>query len=97
MVLANSGAVLTHLRKIEDAANARLDVLLPVLTKSAGATEAMKAGDPMKWMGLMNACRAQAEEIIFDELIYNRTCKTFFARMVGRQLGKSVFEKNKQW
>ena len=40
------------------------------LAKSAGATEALKAADPMKWVGLMNACKAQAEEIIRYELIY---------------------------
>ena len=71
MVLVNNGTALTHLREIEDAANARLDALLPVLAKNAGATEALKASDPLKWVGLMNACKAQAEEIIFDELIYN--------------------------
>ena len=71
MVLVNNGTALDHLREIEDAANARLDALLPVLAKNAGATEALKASDPMKWVGLMNACKAQAEEIIFDELIYN--------------------------
>ena len=71
MVLVNNGTALDHLREIEDAANTRLDDLLPVLAEDAGATEALKASDPMKWVGLMNACKAQAEEIIFDELIYN--------------------------
>mgnify|MGYP002747661887 FL=1 len=36
----------------------------------AGATEALKASDPMKWVGLMNTCKAQAEEVILAELIY---------------------------
>jgi hypothetical protein len=71
MVLVNNGMALDHLREIEDAASARLDALLPVLVKNAGAAEALKASDPMKWIGLMNACKAQAEEIIFDELIYS--------------------------
>ncbi|MFG6350568.1 MAG: TnpV protein, partial [Oscillospiraceae bacterium] len=26
--------------------------------------------DPMRWVGLMNCCKAQVEEIIFAELIY---------------------------
>ena len=71
MVLVNNGTALDHLHEIEDAANARPDALLPVLAKNAGATEALKESDPLKWVGLMNACKAQAEEIIFDELIYN--------------------------
>ena len=44
---------------------------MPELAKAAGATEQLKAEDMMKWVGLMNHCRAQAEEIIFEELIYN--------------------------
>ena len=45
--------------------------MIPALAKVAGATEELKARDPMKWVGLMNTCKAQAEEIIFAELIYN--------------------------
>ena len=33
-------------------------------------TEALKASDPMKWVGLMNNLKAQAEEVILTELIY---------------------------
>lgn len=47
-----------------------MEILMPQLAKSAGATEALKASDPMRWVGLMNTCKAQAEEIIFAELIY---------------------------
>ena len=70
LVLLNTGKLVDHLRKIEDAANARLDELLPVLARNAGAMEALKASEPMKWVGLMNTCKAQAEEIIYAELIY---------------------------
>lgn len=71
LVLLNTGRLADHLREIEDAANSRLDELLPVLARNAGATEALKANDPMKWVGLINTCNAQAEEIIYAELIYN--------------------------
>ena len=37
----------------------------------AGVTEELKAHDPMRWVELMNTLKAQAEEIIQDELIYN--------------------------
>ena len=30
------------------------------LVKEAGATEELKARDPMQWVGLMNTCKAQA-------------------------------------
>ena len=44
---------------------------MPELAKAAGVTEQLKASDPMKWVGLMNNCKAQAEEIIMSELIYS--------------------------
>ena len=43
---------------------------MPELAKGAGAIEELKAADPMKWVGLMNACKAQAEESVKYELIY---------------------------
>ena len=39
--------------------------------KAAGVTEELKADDQMKWVGLANNCKAQAEEIICAKLIYN--------------------------
>ena len=60
-----------HLREIDEAANSRLEQLMPELMKAAGVTEALKASDPMKWTGLMNSLKAQAEEVILNELIYS--------------------------
>ena len=37
---------------------------------AAGVTEELKARDPMRWVGLMNTLKAQAEETIFEEIIY---------------------------
>ena len=39
-----------HLREIDEAANNRLEQMMPELMKSAGVTEALKASDPMKWV-----------------------------------------------
>ena len=58
-----------HLLEIDEAANSRLEQMMPQLAKDAGATEELKARDPMKWVGLMNTCKAQAEEILMAELI----------------------------
>ena len=60
-----------HLLEIDEAANERMDILMPQLMKAAGVTEELKADDQMKWVGLANNCKAQAEEIICAELIYN--------------------------
>ena len=59
-----------HLLEIDEAAHRRLEMIVPELMKSAGVTEQLKARDPMKWVGLMNTLKAQAEEIILSELIY---------------------------
>lgn len=68
--LVLSEKLFPHLLEIEQAAQSRLEQMMPELASEAGATEALKARDPMKWVGLMNTCKAQAEEIILDELIY---------------------------
>ncbi len=59
-----------HLLEIDEAAHRRLEMMMPELMKSAGITEQLKAIDPMKWVGLMNMLKAQAEEIILSQLIY---------------------------
>ena len=60
-----------HLREIDETANSRLEQMRPELMKAAGVTESLKASDPMKWAGLMNTLKAQAEEIILTELVYS--------------------------
>ena len=69
--LVLTGALYEHLHEIETAAQSRIDLMLPKMAASAGATEALKAADPRKWTGLMNNCKAQAEEVVLSELIYN--------------------------
>lgn len=59
-----------HLLEIDEAANARMEILMPQLMKATGVTEELKATDQIKWVGLANNCRAQAEEIIQNELLY---------------------------
>ena len=58
-----------HLIEIDETAQSRLEQMMPQLAKEAGATEELKASDPMRWVGLMNTCKAQAEEILMAELI----------------------------
>ena len=58
-----------HLREIDETANRRLDQLMSVLLTSAPAPD--KETRQMEWVQHMNALKAQAEEIIFTELIFN--------------------------
>ena len=60
-----------HLREIDGTAHRRLDELMPQMAKQAGVTEELKRRDPLKWAGMMNTLKAQAEEIILNELVYN--------------------------
>ena len=69
--LVLTGTLYEHLSEIETAARTRLEQTVPKLAEVAGATEELKAADPMRWTGLMNTCKAQAEEAVLNELIYN--------------------------
>ena len=60
-----------HLREIDETAQNRLETMLPKLMKAAGISEKLKAENPMRWGGLMNNCKAQAEETILRELVYS--------------------------
>ena len=61
-----------HLLEIDKAANERMDTLMPQLMEAAGVDEALKAEDQMRWIGLMNTLKAQAEETILSELIFGK-------------------------
>ena len=65
-----NGTLWDHLAKVDIACNNRLDVLISGMKQNHGITEALKARDPMAWVGAMNNIRNCAEEIILRELIY---------------------------
>ena len=66
-----SGTLYAHLLEIDQTARKRLELMMPEMAKVAGATGELKALDPLRWAGLMNTCKAQVEEIIFSELIWD--------------------------
>ena len=57
--------------EIDEAARSRRELIVPELAKQYGVTEQLKAENQMKWVRQMNACKAQAEEVVKAELIYN--------------------------
>ena len=69
-LMVQKGTLFDHLIETEDIAQTRLEAIFPALAIAAGATETLKAADQMKWVGIMNACKAQAEEVIFQEIIF---------------------------
>ena len=43
------------------------------MMEAAGVTEVLKSRDPMRWVGLMNPLKAQADEVIMNELILSNS------------------------
>ena len=58
-----------HLREIDETANRRMEQLMSELLASAPAPD--KETQQMAWVQHMDALKAQAEEIILAELIFN--------------------------
>jgi hypothetical protein len=57
-----------HLREIDRAANRRLEIVMAELLKRNSLPD--KAAEPMAWTAAMNSLKAQAEEMVTNELIY---------------------------
>ena len=57
--------------KVDEAARNRMELIVPELAKQNGVTEQLKAENQMEWVRQMNACKAQAEEVVKAELIYD--------------------------
>ena len=49
----------------------RMKPIVQSLAKRNGVTEKLKAENQLEWVRLMNACKAQAEEVVKAELIYD--------------------------
>lgn len=69
--LVLSGNLWTYLADLNQQAQQRMDTLIAQMQSADGITEALKAADPIGWTQRMNNITARAEEIIWEELIYN--------------------------
>ena len=67
--LLMQGKLYSHLLEIDQTVNRRLEQLMKDLLVKQPAPD--KATEQMAWVGHMNNLKAQAEEMIFAELIYN--------------------------
>ena len=59
-----------HLHDIDDQAHEQIDLHIAQLALRMGATEELKASDPIRWVQLMNNIKASAEEIVLKEVVY---------------------------
>lgn len=69
-IMLMDGTLNTHLKEIQEMADNRAQQIISELKAKSDLTEDMKNTDVLYWVGTMNSIKAQAEEIVFSELIY---------------------------
>lgn len=69
-IMLINGTLNTHLKEIQEMAQTRVEQIIDQLKEKSNLTEDMKNTDVLYWAGTMNSIKAQAEEIVFKELIY---------------------------
>lgn len=69
-IMLINGTLNTHLKEIQETTQTRVDQIIDQLKEKSDLTENMKNTDMLYWVGTMNSIKAQAEEIVFNELIY---------------------------
>ena len=61
---------LNYLKEIQETADNGVEQIISELKFKINLTENMKNTDMLYWVSTMNSIKAQAEEIVFSELIY---------------------------
>ena len=69
-IMLMNGTLNAHLKEIQETADTRVQQIIRELKDKSNLTEDMKNTDMLYWVGTMNSIKAQAEEIVFSELIY---------------------------
>ena len=69
-IMLVDGTLNSHLKEIQKTAQIMLEQLIDELKSKSDLTEDMKNTDMLYWVGIMNSIKTQAEEIIYNELIY---------------------------
>ena len=69
-IMLMNGTLNTHLKEIQETVDNRVQQIISDLKAKSDLTEDMKNTDMIYWVGTMNSIKAQAEEIVFSELIY---------------------------
>ena len=64
------GKLNRYLADIDQQAQERFDTIIRQMTEAQGITEALKAADPMAWVGQMNNIQVCARESVNTERIY---------------------------
>ena len=62
------GTLFDYLEKVDSMAKHTVNRLIILLAEKQGVTEQLKSENQLKWVGLMNNIKAQAEEIVMKEI-----------------------------
>ncbi len=69
-IMLMEGTLTTHLKEIQETATKRVNQIIEELKAKSDLAEDMKNTDMLYWVGTMNSIKAQAEEIVYNEIIY---------------------------
>ena len=69
-IMLLDGTLNAHLKEIQGIAQNRIEQIINKLKAESDLTEEMKDTDILYWVGTMNAIKNQADEIVFNVLIY---------------------------
>lgn len=69
-IMLMDGTLNARLKELQETAQTRIEQIINELKEKSNLTEDMKNTDMLYWVGIMNSIKAQAEEIVFSELIY---------------------------
>jgi len=70
-IMLMENILIDHLEEIQEIATRRVNQIIDELKAKSDLTEDMKNTDMLYWVGTMNSIKVQAEEIIYNEIIYN--------------------------
>ena len=68
--LLTEGHLNEHLHIVDEQAHEQMDLHIAQMAKQMGATEELKATNPMRWVQMMNNIKASAEETVLKEVVY---------------------------
>ena len=66
-----TGKLFDYLKEIDLKVQNELDRLIPILAEQQGITEEIKAKIQLKWIGLMNNIKTQADEFVLRVFVYS--------------------------
>ena len=69
-IMFMNGTLNNHLKEIQETAEEKVNLIVEQLKKENNLTEEMKNTNQLYWVVMMNNFKNEAEEIVFNELIY---------------------------